>query len=78
MVTAFDICYKLEEGFKPFYLCEMLKVSAAIVLTLNLTQKKPFIYMAHSMIYKLLAIKYKIPTDILYNVLLSTKEDKEE
>lgn len=75
MVTAFDICYKLEEGFKPFYLCEALKISTAIVLTLNLTQKKPPIFMAHSLIYKLLAMKYHIPTDILYHVLLSTNED---
>lgn len=41
MVTAFDLAYKLEDGFSPFYFCEVLKISESIVLTLNLTQKRP-------------------------------------
>lgn len=75
MVTAFDLAYKLEDGFSPFYFCEALKISESIVLTLNLTQKRPPIYLSHSQIYGLLALKYKISVDILYSVLLSINED---
>jgi azurin len=70
MVTAFDISYRLDEGYNAFYLCEILKVCEAIILTLNLTQKKPPIVMSHSQIFSLLAEKYNISKDIMYGALL--------
>lgn len=75
MVTAYDITYKLDEGFNAFYLCEALKVSEAIILTLNLTQKKPPIFLSHSLIFRLIAIKFNIPTDTLYTALLAITDD---
>jgi hypothetical protein len=59
-VTAFDITYSTENGIIPFFLCEMLRISALMIETMNLTQKCPPIYLCHSLIYKCLAIQHNV------------------
>ena len=77
MITAFDLAYKLDEGFNAFYLCEVLTISEAITTTLNLTQKRPPIFMCHSQLYSILADYFKIQRNVLYGALLSIKSGED-
>lgn len=77
MITAFDLAYKLDEGFNAFYIVEILKISEAMTMTLHLTQRKPPIYMCHSHIYSLLVDKYKIQKNSFFGALLSITNENE-